>query len=157
MEEEPQWLREAAAAVPPLPAGPEVAEAPAEAGLPSGLRHGLKQLVRMLPGPHAAEARVACRAVGDNTVLVERSPSEAPGAAPGVASGTASGTVASGAMAGAASGAAAASAPDGAGRDTPPRAELLELLHAALCGAQRAQALYRGRTDEVRKLRSPSP
>ena len=65
-------------------------------------------------------------------------------------------------MAGAASGAAAASAPDasapdGAARDTPPRAELLELLHAALCGAQRAQALYRGRTDEVRKLRSPSP
>merc|ERR1740130_2219713 len=51
-------------------------------------------------------------------------------------------------------GAAAASASDGTARDTQPRAELVELLQAALCGAQRAQALYRGRTDEVRKLRS---
>ena len=159
MDEEPQWLREAAAAVPPLaapPTGPEVAEAAAEAvaeaALPSGLRHALKQLVRMLPGA-AAEERVACRAVGDDTLLVETRPGTAPGTASGTASGAAFG-VASGVASGAMAGAAAASASDGTARDTPPRAELVELLQAALCGAQRAQVLYRGRTDEVRKLRS---
>jgi len=166
-DEEPQWLREAAAAVPPHaapPTGPEAAEATAEAAaevaaevaLPSGLRHGLKQLVRMLPGA-AAEERVACRAVGDDTLLVEKRPSEAPGTTSGTASGTASGVafgVGSGVASGAMAGAAAASASGGTARDTPPRAELVELLQAALCGAQRAQALYRGRTDEVRRLRS---
>eukprot|EP00964_Phaeocystis_antarctica_P057511 scaffold34035_cov60-Phaeocystis_antarctica.AAC.1 len=175
MDDEPQWLREAAAAVtpppsplrpPPLPTGPEAAaEAAAEAALPPGLRHGLRQLVRMLPGAAAAErvgtASIACRAVGDDTMLVETRPSTAPGTTSGTASGTASAAAfgvaagaASSAVAGMTAGAAAASASDGAARDTPPRAELVELLQAALCGAQRAQALYRGRTDEVRRLRS---